>query len=571
MPTKSFLLGGAAASVLAALSLGAAAHAETPKKHHVKHAATGAASAAEVAELKAKLEFLTERLDEQAAVSRQAMAQLQAAQASAAQAQATASQAVATAQADQAQILTIPTQVQTEIVKVKPKTDKIYYKGVSVTLGGFAEAASIYRSKDETADISSSFSKIPFSNDRASNTGETRFTGRQSRYSALVQGDVSPSIQAAFYGEFDFQGAAQTANSNQSNSYNPRIRNLYGSVDWNDSGWHLLAGQNWSLVTMNSKGITPRNELTPPQIDAQYIPGFAWARQPQVRLTHDFDDKQLWVAVSVEQAQTTFGNTAVASGVTLTDNQAPANGFYNATNYSLNTYPDIVGKVSFDPKIKDHTLHVEAFGIGRAFTDRLTYAPTATNQAGALGLLAGNTTKTAWGGGFGAGASFEALPKLLDIQGSVMTGNGIGRYGSAGLPDTTAQPNGQLQGIPETMFLAGATLHPIKPLDIYLFGGQEQENSKTYNLGTSVFGYGTLPGSTNAGCIVEGGTCGPVIKSISQVTGGFWDRFYTGPFGRLQFGVQYSYTTKQAFADAAGFAPKTNESMLFTSFRYYPF
>ena len=54
----------------------------------------------------------------------------------------------------------------------KPKTDKIYYKGISITMGGFAEAASIYRDHDETADISSSFSKIPFANDRAGHTGD---------------------------------------------------------------------------------------------------------------------------------------------------------------------------------------------------------------------------------------------------------------------------------------------------------------------------------------------------------------------------------------------------------------
>ncbi len=530
---------------------------------------TESATEREIQELREEVEFLKQRLDEQAAISMKANAQVKDAQAQAADAKA---QAAAVAQASAAQIQTIPTQVQVAVAAAKPKTDKIYYKGISITMGGFAEAASIYRDKDETADISSSFGKIPFPNDRAGHTGETRFTARQSRYSILAAGDVNKDVDAAFYGEFDFQGGAQTANSNQSNSYNPRIRNLYAEINWKQEGWHLLAGQNWSLVTLNSKGITPRNEVTPPQIDAQYIPGFAWARQPGVRLVKDFN-KELWVAVSVENPQTTLGNVGVASGVTATVNQAPSNGFFNGTNYSLNTVPDVIGKVAWEKKFGDHTLHAEAFGIFRQFTDRVTVAPAAGTQALALGYAAGNSTLNNTGGGGGGSVNFDLVPKRLDVQASVMAGNGIGRYGSAGLPDATAQPNGKLVGIPETMFLAGGTFHVSPKLDIYAFGGGEFETSKTFTgtAGTQAFGYGTLAGSTNAGCIVEGGSCSAVTKSIDQATVGFWNKFYQGSFGRAQFGIQYSYTEKKAFADAAGFAPKATENMIFTSLRFYPF
>jgi hypothetical protein len=566
MKFKSSLLSGAAAGVLVALVAVNVADAKTTK------ADTSAATQAQIDDLRQQVQFLKDRLDEQATISQQAAAKVAQAQAEAAAAQA---QVAAVAQASAAQIQTIPAQVQVAVAANKPKTDKAYYKGISITMGGFAEAASIFRDHDETADISSSFAKIPFANDRAGHTGETRFTARQSRYSILAQGDVNKDVDGAFYGEFDFQGAAQTANSNQSNSYQPRIRNLYGEVNWKDEGWHFLAGQNWSLVTMNSKGISPRNEVTPPQIDAQYIPGFAWARQPQVRLVKDFN-KELWIGVSVENPQTTFGNTATATGVTITDSQAPTNGFFNGTNYSTNTYPDVVAKVAYEKKFADRTLHVEAFGLLRQFTDRVTITPTAGTQALAAGYAASNANQTNTGGGFGGGFTFDLVPKRLDVEASAMAGNGIGRYGSAGLPDTTAQANGKLVGIPETMFLAGGTFHADPQWDFYAFGGGEFENSKTFTANglpaTAVFGYGTLPGSTNAGCIVEGGTCSAVTKSIDQATVGFWDKFYQGSFGRMQFGIQYSYTEKKAFADAAtGFAPKATENMIFTSFRYYPF
>ena len=105
------------------------------------------------------------------------------------------------------------------------------------------------------------FSNIPFANVPSSHAAEFRFSARQSRVSALMQGDVDPATHLAGYGELDFLGAAQTANSNESNSYNLRIRHLYATVDNDYFGAHLLAGQNWSLATTNTKGIMPRLEI----------------------------------------------------------------------------------------------------------------------------------------------------------------------------------------------------------------------------------------------------------------------------------------------------------------------
>ena len=45
---------------------------------------------------------------------------------------------------------------------------------------------------------------------------------------------------------------------------------------------------------------------------------------------------------------------------------------------------------------------------------------------------------------------------------------------------------------------------------------------------------------------------------------------FQGKFGRIQWGVQYSYTERKAFEGVGG-APSANENMVFTSFRYYPF
>ena len=164
--------------------------------------------------------------------------------------------------------------------------------GVKVTVGGFIEAASIERSKNEVTDVASNWNTaIPFNNAVTGHETEFRGSARQSRITLLAEANADPETKIAAYGEADFLGAGTTANSTESNSYNPRMRVGYGTVDLVDSGWHFLAGQQWSLLTTNKVGITPRQENSPLTIDAQYVPGFNWTRNPQLRIVKD-----LWKA-----------------------------------------------------------------------------------------------------------------------------------------------------------------------------------------------------------------------------------------------------------------------------------
>ena len=81
-----------------------------------------------------------------------------------------------------AQIEQLPSTVQTAVAsQPAPSLDKLKYKGVNVTMGGFLEAAGIYRSKNIASDIGSSFAKIPFNNAPLSRVSEFRGTARQSR------------------------------------------------------------------------------------------------------------------------------------------------------------------------------------------------------------------------------------------------------------------------------------------------------------------------------------------------------------------------------------------------------
>jgi hypothetical protein len=591
---KTSLFGGAAFGVIAALALTSTADAATKHKKVVHHVAK-ATEGSELKALRDEVAALQARLDAQQSAQMQTQATAQAAQTQAA----SVAQELQTAQAQNADataavLASIPTQVATAVDAVKPKTDAIYYKGVKITLGGFAEADSIYRSRNTANDLATSWNSIPFASTAAGHQDQLTFTGRQSRVTGLVEGNVSPSIKLSYYGELDFQGAAQSANLNQSDSFNPRIREMYGTADFNDSGWHFLAGQNWSLATMNSKGITPRNEVQPMTIDSAYLPGFVYARQPQFRITKDFLNKSLWFAVSVEEAQTIesgtlpsgtfyainngsgyFGGatssvsstatgssgavsitptetctTTTALKTTCTSSAIAVSEPTTATQ-SLNHIPDVIAKVAYELPVYGRTIHVEGYGLGRAFT---------------AATLAG-VEQNVYTGGVGGGAVGPIIPGLLDFHASFLTGKGVGRYETSQMPDVTFNSAGVIKPIQETDFMVGAVLHPTKTLDIYSYAGAAHENRTSYPGG---YGYGYTHATSLAGCFTEGGSCSAATELLEQVNLGFWKRVYQGSFGRAQVGMEYDYTERHAFAGSNG-APIANDSELDVSFRYYPF
>lgn len=565
MTIRSILLATAAVA-------GSAVPAFAAPQHHRAHPhAAPSATKAEIDELRSEIADLRQRLSEQTATQSQVQAQV-----ATAQAQATTTETeVAAISAKQgsdtgtSQLAAAQDELRRRVEKDE-HPDHIGYKGIQLTPGGFVELAGVYRDHNQESDIATGFNAIPFANSRLGHTSETRFTARQSRVSLLAEGNASKTVRLSMYGEFDFQGAAQTANSNESNSYNPRIRNLYGTIDWalaGGSDLHLLAGQNWSLVTMNAKGISPRNEVLPLGIDAQYVPGFAWTRTPQVRVTGDFMDKHLWLALSAENPQTTFYTTGTPAGTTagsvgtaaslpgtLVYNGTGASGFNSANSLSINHIPDIVAKAAYETKIGKRTLHIEGFGLYREFSDRVT---------------GGNYNTSGFSGG--GSIAMQIVPGAIDAQFSGMAGKGIGRYGSSQLPDVTFRPDGSIAPLDEYMLLAGIITHPTKKLDVFGFAGEEVTSQRSYTTAAGLaYGYGN-PLYTNTGCLTEGSSvCNGNTRSIRQVEVGFWQRLYQGSWGRAQVGAQYSHTSRHTFAGVGG-APEAEQDIGFLSFRYYPF
>ena len=596
MTIRTSLLGGAALGALLALAIAPAAEAKT--KHRAHHAAAPVADGvkSEIDALKAEVQSLEAWKDQESAARAQTSDQVAALQGQLTEANARAAHAE---EQVQAQIQTIPGEVDAEVAKTKPKSDALYIKGIKFTLGGFTALETVSRDHSMTSDIVTNFSAIPYPDIPAAHTGETRFSARQSRVSGLAQADINDHVHIEGYGEFDFLGNAQTGNSNQTNSYTPRIRNLYGTVDWKtDDGnaWHLLLGQNWSLATMNATGITPRSEAPPTVIDAQYVAGFVFTRQPQIRLTYDWH-KEFWAAISLENPQTTFagGSNVFLPGVSVINTSLPGNGtggslFFNDTNFSLNDVPDVIGKFAVDETPGGHKFHAEAFAMARNFYERVNVGGTATTT----GTPANRSTE---GWGVGGSIEYQVMPKVLDAQVSLAYGDGIGRYGTSGLSDIAFSPDGNMHPINELDIMGGATWHATPQLDIYALGGEELEDAMPFNLtptgGSTVHGgLGNPFFTNNTGCMIETTTqpvpgAGSAITAVPNCNGqtrytdegtiGFWHRPYSGAFGHFQWGLQYSYIERAGFPSltAAGGSvlpsPHTQENILMSSFRFYPF
>ena len=322
----------------------------------------------------------------------------------------------------------------------------------------------------------------------------------------------------------------------------------------------------------------------------------------------------------------TDGVTSVAVPITTTSTfnnflvGAPgiSGGLYNPTGtYAYNKTPDFVFKAALDPKFG----HFEVFGLVSTFRDRV-YPCFAAHGAinlvfpdGAGGVLptvvapavdcalTGSTQATSGafndsrtGGGIGASGRVS-LGKHLDVGLKVVGGGGIGRYGTAGLADATVRPDGTLALIRNYQALGTLEFHATPKLDIYAYVGGEYDGRTTFNSGKT--GYGNFarrddgcavetlpiaaPGATTNTTAVLGSNgfipgalsnCDGDTRNILEGTLGFWYRFYSGPMGRMQFGVQYSYVTKNTWSGVGSTAgstaaPRALDNMLFTSFRYY--
>jgi hypothetical protein len=240
--------------------------------------------------------------------------------------------------------------------------------------------------------------------------------------------------------------------------------------------------------------------------------------------------------------------------------------------------------------------------------------------------VAGVYNNSSTGGAVGGSLDVPLFSKKLDVGLKGFYGDGEGRFGSAQLQDVTARPDGTYSLIHSGHWLGRLEWHVTPKVDIYAYLGGEYAARAAYtgyhSVGvthtpaipgcgavgqqpcpgggiqpsypaltttsvstTGIGGYGS-PYANNSGCSTEvppagtsapgtGGTCAGDTRYIQEATIGFWQKFYQGEKGRVQWGIQYSYIYRTAWSGSNGITGTTSigphavNNMIWTSFRYY--
>ncbi len=497
--------------------------------------------------------------------------------------------------------------------KVQEELDSpstIHYKGITITPVAFAAFEGVWRQHAVNSDINTPLNSIPLPSANEGHVSELNFSGRQSRLGGLFSGDAG-NYKLSGYFEMDFLGTGTSSNNNQSNSYVMRQRQIWAQAAYK-GGFTVTGGQMWSLVTEDRKGTDNRTEILPNTIDPQYMVGYSWTRQPGIRVQQKFGDYKtgaFTAALSVEQAQITnftasnlpasllffFGATGQNGGLYNAAAAAPANNVAAAdaavSTYANNVVPDVIIKTAYDHQ----GFHAEIGGIGRFFRDYyfpVTYGNSGTIVAPVLTETYGTkeiANTKAVGGIFGSVRGY--FGKYLELAAQGMAGQGVGRYGSSQLSDTTLRPDETLEPIRNYHGLASIETHPSSKFDVYFYYGGEYAQRTTYALpftGTLI-GYGpktlsdagcyNLPSSTGGNTSGTGGsisasTCASPTRYIQEAMGGLTYKAINSPkYGRLQYQLTYSYIQRNLWSGVGSATtptgPRATESMIHVGMRYY--
>ncbi len=245
------------------------------------------------------------------------------------------------------------------------------------------------------------------------------------------------------YWESDFLG--QIANPPNgglavtSNPYVFRMR-LYW-VDVRKDKFEFLAGQSWSLMTPNRKGISPLpgDIFFAQTIDVNYQLGLTWGRIPGFRFVYHPSEKVAF-AVALENSEPYVGGgnggspvtlPAVISGTANAVSGAVLGGQINNGSSTISAaalFPDIIAKLAFDPTSR---FHFEVDGV--LIPNKIAF-PVGT---------APFPTFSKVGGGGSINLSF-ALTKNFKLITNNFYSSGGGRYIFGQAPDFIIRSNGSL-------------------------------------------------------------------------------------------------------------------------------
>jgi hypothetical protein len=429
----------------------------------------------------------------------------------------------------------------------EPKTSPLSFGigSTRITPVGFMDFTAVFRSKNVGSGLGTSFGTVPFEDSVNGNLWEYRLSAQNSRLGARLDSNVK-GFDVLGYVETDFLGFVPGNSAVTTNSNSLRLRLYWARLS--KSKFEILAGQSWSMLTPNRRGISPLpgdlflTQDTDPNIQV----GMTWARSPQLRFVFH-PSETVSVGFSTEAAEQYAGGSAGSAAITLPSALVSSySGQLNTGSSGLSVpspNQDLVGKVAFDHKAGGRPFHIELAAILRRFK---FYNP-----------LSQQSYRAAGGGG-SLNLNVE-LVKNLRLLSNNFYSEGGGRYIFGQGPDLIIQGDGspslvhaysmvhgfEYQARPKTLFFA------------YYGGAYFQKNVAIdpETGGPVGYGYAGSPSEHN--------------RSLQQVTAGFAHTFWRDPaYGALQFMTQYSYLFRQPWYVAPARPGEANLNMLYLNLRY---
>jgi hypothetical protein len=413
---------------------------------------------------------------------------------------------------------------------------------------GFMDLTSVWRDKNAGSSMGSNFGSIPYNNTVNGNLSEFRFSPQNSRIGFRFDGDWK-GTHFIGYNEFDFNG---TSGSNgiavNNGAFVPRLRLFW--VDVRKDKMEFLAGQSWSLLTPNRKGLSalPGDLFYTQVIDINYVAGLTWTRQPGMRVLFHPNEKVTF-GVSAEQPDQYGGGSAGGSSITFPANFALGNSQVDISqNVSAgqnilnqpSVTPDIIAKLAFDPNSK---FHFEVGGIESAFKT--------VNPA----LLSQHFTASGEGLLFGANAEVFNGVRLITTN---FYSDGEGRYLFGQAPDLIIRGNGTISPIHSDGTIDGveATIKNTLLYGYYsgIYIGRDTAIDAN---GKSLIGYG-YTGSANS-----------QNRAINEISLGFNQTMWRNPrYGAINLMGQYEWLERDPWYVAVGAPKNTHDNTIYINVRY---
>jgi hypothetical protein len=414
----------------------------------------------------------------------------------------------------------------------------IHVGDADLLIGGFMDATSVTRSTTTGNGLGTSFGSIPFLTQSSStaNLPETRLSTQNSRLT-LMGTSKAGSFAIKGYMEVDFLGNAPTNLVVTSNANTLRMR-LYW-VQATNSKFEFLAGQSWSMMTPGRNGISPApgDIFFSQDVDTNYQSGLVWGRTTSYRLVAH-PSKEVSAGVSFENPEQYVG-----SAVTLPAKFASAEVDNGSNSAASNRYPDIIGKIAFDPTTGKTHQHIEFSGLFRGFK---TYDTTAF------------TTHTATGKGGSLNVNLEPVKNLHLVFNSFFSKGG-GRYiANTNIPDFIVNADSSMTLVTSHSLMGGVEVQATPKTLIYGYYSDVKANQAiAFDLnGTTPIGFG-ITGATSAN------------NEVQESTGGLTQTFFKdAKIGGMQLMAQFSYVKRTPFSVPTGTPATANSKMFFLNIRY---